>query len=359
MSQCLEHPKKELAPGPDGALACSLCGSAWMTPTEVDGLAAGALESLTVETREKSGAFAKRRHCLECRGVLTPMRIGRLDGWVERCAECDRYWVDQVDRRSFQMLSRNTARQKAFDTLAPEEKRELASGIAESVGASHEPQLSGGQVLLAALGLPMLERVEGNRVPWMTWSLASVLVLVFVSGRVWPGDWGPLELAWRSGSEPSRIFWANFMHFNVVHLLGNVAFLLAFGDATEQRIRRAWLVVAFVVLGPITVVTQGLFTPSEIPIGGASGAISVLVGTSVILQPKARIIMVLFRRIPVRVPMVLFGVFEVGYQTLMALLDVPGVGWYAHLSGLLMGIGLAFAARHQSGLRPFFQPGAA
>jgi membrane associated rhomboid family serine protease len=98
----------------------------------------------------------------------------------------------------------------------------------------------------------------------------------------------------------------------------------------------------------------------RLAIGGASGAISLLVGASVILQPNARIVMLFFRRIPVRVPMLLFGVFQVGFQAVMALLNFPGVGWYGHLSGLLIRLGFAYGARHQSGaLKPFFQPGAA
>jgi membrane associated rhomboid family serine protease len=279
------------------------------------------------------------------------MRIGKLEAWVERCAPCERYWVERMDRRSLEAIAKSAARQRAFESLSPAEKKELAGGLAEAVAEEHAaaPQITPVQAVLAALGIPMLERVEGNRVPWMTWLLTAVVVLFYVGGRVWPEDLDPRHLAWTSDGRASHLLWANFIHFNFFHLLGNVAFLLAFGDAAEQRLHRRWLVIAFVVLGPLTLLIQDLFTAPGTLIGGASGAICVLVGASIVLQRKARVIMFFFRLIPVRVPVVLFGVVMLTYQGLMALFDVPGVGWYAHLSGLAFGVALAFVP--QTGMK--------
>jgi len=345
MSRCLDHPK-ELVPGPDGAQTCPACGAAWMMPYEVEAIAAGALEILSIETREKSAAFARPRECPDCHAMLAPLRIGKMEAWVERCASCERYWVERADRRSLEMLAKSAVRQRAFQAMDPAERKELAGGLAAAVAESHPaPRLSPVQVVLAALGIPMLERVEGNRVPWMTWSLALFLVAFYLMGKALPFELGPQALAFHSGDIDSRLLWANFIHFGVLHLVFNLAFLLAFGDAAEQRLHRAWLVIAFVVLGPLTLAFQGLFTGPRVAIGGASGAISVLVGAAIVLQRRARVVMFFLRTIPIRVPVVLFGVFQMVYQGIMAMMNVRGVAWYAHLGGLGLGLWLGFVLR--------------
>ncbi|MCL2012764.1 MAG: rhomboid family intramembrane serine protease [Cystobacterineae bacterium] len=356
MSRCIEHPRK-LSPGPDGILTCRVCESAWMTPEEMEAMAEGALEFLSVETREKSGAFAKSYRCPDCEGLMTPMRIGGLDGWVEYCGVCNRYWADRVDRRSLQMIAKRIERQKAFGTLSSTEKKELAADLAKpSSSPSHWSQLSFGQKLLALLCIPMLERVDRNRLPWMTWSLATFLVLVFLAGEAWPEQFGPLALAWTPGAGATQLLWANFIHFDFLHLLSNVWFLLLFGDAMEQRLRRFWLLSAFIVSGPLSLLIEGLFTAPGVLVGGASGAISALIGASAIFQQRARIIITFYIILPRRapfiwvwpIPLLLFVLLQLVYQAAMALQEAPGIAWVAHLSGLLTGIGLAFFVSQRS-----------
>jgi membrane associated rhomboid family serine protease len=351
MQRCPEH-SKDLVAGPSGVPTCPICGSSWMTAAEVEALGAGALAHLSVETREDCGAFAKTRLCLDCARPLVPMRVGQGDGWVERCGDCERYWVDRVDRRAFEALARRSAARVAMETLDPHERRELAAGLAEFVAKPGlpvlTPILTPAQLVLAALGAPMLERCEGNRVPWMTWLLALVLGSAWAAGRLWPDECGPLEWAWHSHRGFVHLLTSSFVHFDVLHLLGNLAFLLPFGDAAEQRLRRVWVLAAFLVLGPATVLVQGLVT-SDTDIAGASGAVSALVGASLVLQPRAWLIVGLLRTYPIRVPLLLFGLFHVGAQLAQALLEVPGLAWWGHLTGLALGAGLALCARRLRG----------
>src|SRR3954469_1252750 len=155
MSRCLDHPR-DLVPGADGAATCQFCGASWMMPAEVEAIAAGALDLLAVETRETSAAFAKTRECPDCGALLTPMRIGKLDAWVERCAACERYWVERTDRRSLEAVAKSTARQRAFEALSPTERKEMAGSLAEAVAAAHEsrPQLTPAQAGLRARAAP-------------------------------------------------------------------------------------------------------------------------------------------------------------------------------------------------------------
>ena len=55
------------------------------------------------------------------------------------------------------------------------------------------------------------------------------------------------------------------------------------------------------------------------------------------------------------IPLWGYGVFEVGYQTVMFLLGVPGVAWFAHLFGLATGVALGFIARQVWGTAPLLR----
>ena len=353
MSRCIEH-AKALSPGPEGALTCRICNASWMSPEEMEALAKGALGFLTVETREKCGAFAKNLHCPDCEGLLTPMRIGKLDGWVEYCGICERYWVDRVDKRSLQMLTKREEKQKAYGTLSPEEKKELVSAMAQSTPTLDGPQ-EHSESWLAILGIPVLEGVQRERAPLMSVSLALFMVLMFVLGKAFPEVFAP----WSHETHWTCAFWANFVHFDIFHLLINVWFLLLLGDALEQKLHRFLLLSVFLILAPLHLVFQ-VFSMPEYFVGGADNAIFMLMGASAVLQHRARFVVSFFwyrllytrspwvrRIVTLRIPIWVFAILLVFSQLTKEQPGIPGftppnIDWRVHLSSLLIGVALAF-----------------
>jgi membrane associated rhomboid family serine protease len=137
-----------------------------------------------------------------------------------------------------------------------------------------------------------------------------------------------------------------FIHANLAHLLGNLMFLWVFGNNVEDALGKIKYILFYFASGIGAAILQAsislMFGNTEIPMIGASGAISGILAAYVKLYPEARIITI----IPpfFFFPFVLPAYFFVGYwffiQVLFAIVTPPtvgGVAWYAHIGGFLTG----------------------
>ncbi|TYO61483.1 rhomboid family intramembrane serine protease [Bradyrhizobium hipponense] len=94
------------------------------------------------------------------------------------------------------------------------------------------------------------------------------------------------------------LFTAEFVHSGLEHLVGNLIFLIAFGRSIENLVGYTVFAVAFVGLGALAFLGSWLIGPaSHIPIVGASGALSLLMGAYTIIFPKAKLRIVPFLRV--------------------------------------------------------------
>jgi membrane associated rhomboid family serine protease len=157
-----------------------------------------------------------------------------------------------------------------------------------------------------------------------------------------------------------------FMHsINPMHVAGNMLYLWIFGDNVEDTLGHGRFVVFYLLSGLAAAVAQTLTAPrSQVPMIGASGAVSGVLGAYLILYPYASIRTLvgfgIFWR-AVHVPaMVVLGFFIV-MQLLFGLLSVSastggaesgGVAWFAHIGGFLAGVVLLFLLRPRRSARP-------
>lgn len=162
-----------------------------------------------------------------------------------------------------------------------------------------------------------------------------------------PGDWRSLLEADRAAS----LVTALGLHAGVLHLLGNMLFLLVFGLPTERALGPGRLLLFFIAGGALSnlVALVSLDRPDHVIIG-ASGAVSTLIGAYLALFPNARLGVVLplglwlqFVRMPA---MALIGLWVV----LQLLFTFAGpafgaVAWWAHLSGFALGFVAALLLR--------------
>jgi membrane associated rhomboid family serine protease len=134
-----------------------------------------------------------------------------------------------------------------------------------------------------------------------------------------------------------------FLHGGFWHLLGNMWFLWIFGNNIED-ISGHFRFLLFYLLGGIAAsLLQILLTVnSTIPVIGASGAVSAILGAYILIFPRARIktLMFIFIFITViNVPAVAF----IGIWFFIQLISSVGraatnVAWYAHIGGFLFGL---------------------
>lgn len=120
-------------------------------------------------------------------------------------------------------------------------------------------------------------------------------------------------------------------------------YLWIFGNNIEDRLGHIGFVLFYLAGGIAAALTHILMQPdSQVPMVGASGAISAVLGAYMILYPRARVVIlfwfIIFIRF-IRVPAFLvLGIWFI--MQLSGVLQTPdaGIAWYAHIGGFVAGI---------------------
>lgn len=148
---------------------------------------------------------------------------------------------------------------------------------------------------------------------------------------------------------------AMFMHGGLAHLLGNMWFLFVFGDNVEDDMGRVRFLVFYLLTGIVAslahvAVTYAFSMSPFVPSLGASGAISGVLGAYMVLRPKQRVRVLMFRYVqemPAFAAILSWFVFQVVASLGMLGGASSGVAYGAHIGGFVAGAALAklFARR--------------
>ncbi len=143
----------------------------------------------------------------------------------------------------------------------------------------------------------------------------------------------------------ATILTSMFLHGGWLHLIGNMLYLWIFGDNIEDRLGRGRYIVFYLLCGAVAALGQGVADPrSEVPMIGASGAISGVLGAYLVLYPRAKVLVLLpllFFVTAVRVPaVVVLGIWFAAQ--ILSSLAAPGSGggvaFAAHVGGFVAGV---------------------
>ena len=136
-----------------------------------------------------------------------------------------------------------------------------------------------------------------------------------------------------------------FMHASWLHLIGNMLYLWIFGDNVEDAMGHARFVVFYLLCGIAAALAQVLPDPhSTMPMIGASGAISGVLGAYLLLFPRARVLMLVpigFFLTTFRWPAAIVLLLWFGLQFLSSALTPAGSGgvaFRAHVGGFIAGM---------------------
>lgn len=220
-------------------------------------------------------------------------------------------------------------------------------------------------ILLALMFVPYRIERKKTRAPWVTFAFILIctfawsstvdywLVISSQTVRDWAFVWGPrATYTWLTSM---------FLHADVMHLLGNMWYLWLFGCFVEEAIGSVRFAVLYLAGGIVAALTQTVamaaFAPDSLstPLVGASGAIAAVMG----------LFMVRFYRTRVRVftgPFVLFGrrfgflnppafvaiAVWFGFQLLFGFTSTSSVAYWAHIGGLVLGMGVGLLTRAKS-----------
>ena len=132
-----------------------------------------------------------------------------------------------------------------------------------------------------------------------------------------------------------------FMHGDIMHIFGNMLFLWIFGDNIENLIGHIRYAIFYIVCGIAAALAQIILGPdSIIPMLGASGAISGVLGGYMLFFPTRKVRALIFRVVTTVPAYVALG-FWIGYQILLGYLTPSGTGgvaYAAHIGGFIAGL---------------------
>jgi membrane associated rhomboid family serine protease len=204
--------------------------------------------------------------------------------------------------------------------------------------------------------LPMGTDAKVRGVPWITWLILVANVLVFAALHALPGaEVAAYRFAFKAGQPTIQTAIGSlFLHAGSLEFLINVLFLACFGPPLESRVGPARFLIGFVGLGWLSNLAHAgwiaYLTPDmgTLPIVGAAGAISGLMGVFLVRLPFAHIQLASLRLLFTQ------GVFRPGRRTFpgvaavfawfglqgwISLHDpVPEAALLGHLAALTMGM---------------------
>jgi membrane associated rhomboid family serine protease len=217
--------------------------------------------------------------------------------------------------------------------------------------------------------IPIHDNNPTHRWPIVTVSLIVICVLVFF-WQVSLGPRGATAAVYSLGFIPARLFadaslppdlavvpagatlfTSMFLHGSFMHLAGNMLYLWVFGNNIEDVCGHVRFLLFYLLCGTAAAFAQALPNPtSEVPMIGASGAISGVLGAYLLLFPHARVY--------VLIPIFIFWTYQIpagwllGFWFVFQLLSglasdstQPGVAFWAHIGGFLAGMVLIFVFR--------------
>jgi membrane associated rhomboid family serine protease len=150
--------------------------------------------------------------------------------------------------------------------------------------------------------------------------------------------------------EPLTFLTYMFLHAGWLHLISNMLFLWVFADNVEDAFGYFAFVLFYLLCGIAGALAYVMMSPNSMaPLIGASGAVSGVIGAYVLLYPKARIWILLFYRIPLRIS----AIWVLGGWFLLQVFSVLTAGtggdvevaWWAHIGGFAAGLVITLVLR--------------
>jgi len=208
--------------------------------------------------------------------------------------------------------------------------------------------------------IPLKDENPTKNFPILTLLFLSINVIVFIYGVNLPvhpsilyEDYAliPYQLVHYPLTVSPTLYTSMFMHAGIGHLGGNMLYLWIFGNNIEAVLGKFRFILFYFVCG--TIATLGHIATnmdSQIPMVGASGAISGILGAYLILFPFARIKTFIFLGIYwtiARVPAIALLLIWICLQIWNSVATgAGGTAWFAHIGGFIAGVLLILPFKH-------------
>ena len=150
------------------------------------------------------------------------------------------------------------------------------------------------------------------------------------------------------GPELTHVITSMFLHGSWMHLLGNMWFLWLFGNNIEDSMTHGRFLAFYLLCGIAAALFQVVADPASIvPMVGASGAISGVMGAYLVLYPHARVFTLVFlgfvitrMALPAWAMLLYWAFIQLasGVTSIGAEAGTGGVAFWAHIGGFVAGV---------------------
>ena len=190
--------------------------------------------------------------------------------------------------------------------------------------------------------------------PFTTYTIIGLNVSVFLLQFYIAGNNQDLarSIIFEFGLVPNRfniidVITSMFLHGGIYHIVGNMWFLYIFGDNIESILGHIRFIYFYIFCGAGAAFLQFIVEPtSSIPMVGASGAISGVLGAYMIKFPKAKVhviaVVIFFITTFVVPAQIVLGVWFLmqlsGGLGSLGIDTTGGIAWFAHIGGFICGV---------------------
>jgi len=202
--------------------------------------------------------------------------------------------------------------------------------------------------------IPISDESPKGYIPFVNYGLIIINIVAFIYQ---PGSSEALSAFFNTyGLVPSKltenpgnpmvylnIFSSMFLHADLMHLAGNLLYLWIFGDNIEYLIGHARYLIFYLIVGIAAAMAQiAGFPGTDVPMVGASGAISGVLGAYLLKFPRNRVSLLFFFffiirviHVPALIVLSFWFIFQIYNGILFS--GEAGVAWYAHIGGFVAG----------------------
>ena len=212
--------------------------------------------------------------------------------------------------------------------------------------------------------IPLHDDTPTENTPVVTVAVIITCTLVFLYEVALPPDVGEL-FVYRYGAIPAAIFGRGrlppeaaaipshltiltsmFLHGGWMHLIGNMLYLWIFGNNVEDVMGHGRFIVFYLTCGVLAALSHAAIEPaSGVPMVGASGAISGILGAYLLLFPRAQVLVIIplgiisrMMYVPAALVLGLWFLVQVLSGGMSLGQEGGGVAFFAHIGGFVAGM---------------------
>ncbi len=313
------------------------------------------LDDSLLDAAGKTLSAGNKVLCPQCGSLMGPFDFdNKIRFYVNKCEHCGCIWLDSIQMPlvsviftgdNFEDLNYKNRINNLYKTRAGRRPRKIRS---------LDEVLAPFAVMSGLLpSIPLGDNILKKRRAYATGGLIIACALVFIWQLA--GDWMGAITAFAlypdkvSAGEWHRLITSAFMHGGILHLAGNMLFLRMFGRTLENEMGPG----KYLLLYAVGAVVSGIFymatsADRTIPAVGASGAISAVMGSYLILFPRSQLrfnvlhpftfhkvasakISSLYYVLAWIIMNVFFGMLQAGGRA-------AGIAYWGHIGGFVAGI---------------------